>query len=103
MYAYLEGQRYLDGYLGFRLGRQYVVDSLGFWSFDGAEVMLTTPAYLAFELYAGFEQRGGLPMMSSSRFEAGGCIAWRSFGPRLRSITEFFAGIQAGSRVRLRA
>ena len=72
MYAYLEGQRYFDGALGFRLGRQYVVDSLGFWSFDGAELMLTTPAYLAFELYAGFEQRGGLPMLSSSRFEAGG-------------------------------
>src|SRR6188768_3457422 len=72
MYAYLEGQRYLNGSLGFRLGRQYVVDSLGFWSFDGAEVMLTTPAYIALEAYAGFEQRGGLPMLSSSRFEAGG-------------------------------
>src|SRR3954464_6091505 len=72
MYAYLEGQRYLDGALGFRLGRQYVVDNLGFWSFDGAEVMLTTPAYIALEAYAGFEQRGGLPMLSSSRFEAGG-------------------------------
>lgn len=72
MYAYLDGQRYLDGYLGFRLGRQYVVDTLGFWSFDGAEVMLTTPAYIAIEAYAGFEQRGGLPMLSTSRFEAGG-------------------------------
>ena len=72
MYAYLEGQRYFDGALGFRLGRQYVVDSLGFWSFDGGELMLSTPAYLAFELYAGFEQRGGLPMLSTSRFEAGG-------------------------------
>jgi len=72
MYAYLEGQRYLGGALGFRLGRQYVVDSLGFWSFDGAEALLTTSAYLAFEAYAGFEQRGGLPMMSTSRFEAGG-------------------------------
>src|SRR6188768_3310866 len=56
MYAYLEGSRYLDGYLGFRLGRQYVVDSLGFWSFDGVEAMITTPAYLALEAYAGFEQ-----------------------------------------------
>ncbi len=72
MYAYLDGQRYLNGYLGFRLGRQYVVDSLGFWSFDGAEVMLTTPAYVAVELYAGFEQRGGLPMLSTSRFEGDG-------------------------------
>ena len=72
MYAFLEGQRYFDGTLSFRLGRQYVVDSLGFWSFDGAELMLSTPAFLAFELYAGFEQRGGLPMLSTSRFEAGG-------------------------------
>ena len=72
MYAYLDGQRYLGGYLGFRLGRQYVVDTLGFWSFDGAEVMLDTPAYVAIEAYAGFEQRGGLAMLSTSRFEAGG-------------------------------
>src|SRR4051812_1661595 len=72
MYAYLDGQRYLNGYLSFRLGRQYVVDNLGFWSFDGAEVMLTTPAYIALEAYTGFEQRGGLPMLATSRFEAGG-------------------------------
>ncbi len=72
MYAYLDGQRYLNGWLGFRLGRQYVVDTLGFWSFDGADVLLTTPAYVAFEAYAGFEQRGGLPMLGTSRFEADG-------------------------------
>jgi hypothetical protein len=72
MYAYLEGQRYLNGYLGFRLGRQYVVDTLGFWSFDGADVMITTPAYVAVEAYAGFEQRGGLPLLGTSRFEADG-------------------------------
>jgi hypothetical protein len=72
MYAYLEGQRYLNGYLGFRLGRQYVIDPLGFWSFDGADIMLTTPAYVAVEAYAGFEQRGGLPMLGTARFEADG-------------------------------
>src|SRR5450432_2324876 len=72
MYAYLDGQRYLNGYLGFRVGRQYVMDSLGFWSFDGAELMLTTPAYVAVEAYAGFEQRGGLRMLSTSRFEGDG-------------------------------
>jgi hypothetical protein len=72
MYAYLDGQRYLGGYLGFRLGRQYVVDTLGFWSFDGGEVLITTPAYVAVEAYAGFEQRGGLAMLSTSRFESGG-------------------------------
>jgi len=72
MYAYLEGQRYLNGYLGFRVGRQYVIDTLGFWSFDGADVLFTTPAYVAIEGYAGFEQRGGLPMLSTSRFEGDG-------------------------------
>jgi hypothetical protein len=72
MYAYLDGQRYLGGYLGFRLGRQYVVDTLGFWSFDGGDVLITTPAYVAVEAYAGFEQRGGLAMLSTSRFESGG-------------------------------
>ena len=72
MYAYLDGQRYLNGALSFRLGRQYVVDTLGFWSFDGVEVLLDTPTYFAVEVLLGFEQRGGLPMLSSSRFEAGG-------------------------------
>jgi hypothetical protein len=72
MYAYIEGERYLRGMLGFRLGRQYVIDSLGFWSFDGADVELTLPAYFAIEGYAGFEQRGGLPMLATSRFEGDG-------------------------------
>jgi hypothetical protein len=72
MYAYLEGRNYAGGYLGFRLGRQYVVDALGFWSFDGALVRVTTPVFLAFEALGGFEQRGGLPMLSTSRFEPDG-------------------------------
>ncbi|HVJ18270.1 MAG TPA: hypothetical protein VM686_22780, partial [Polyangiaceae bacterium] len=48
MYAYIEGRDYADGYLGFRLGRQNTTDVLGFWSFDGALVSLSTPAYLEF-------------------------------------------------------
>ena len=36
LYAYLEGERLLHGFVGFRAGRQYLVDSIGFWSFDGA-------------------------------------------------------------------
>jgi len=73
MYAYLEGQRYLNGFLGFRLGRQYVFDSLGFWSFDGGLVTLSAPANLLIEAYAGLEQRGGgLPMFGTRRFEAQG-------------------------------
>jgi hypothetical protein len=74
MYGYLEGRRFLRGLLGFKLGRQYIVDSLGWWSFDGGEVSVTTPFYLKAEAYAGLEERGGLPL-STSRFEADG--VWR--------------------------
>jgi hypothetical protein len=74
MYAYLEGRNFFDGTFGFRLGRQYVVDALGWWSFDGAMVRLTTPVFLEFEAFAGFEQRGGLPMLSTSQFEADGVM-----------------------------
>jgi len=74
MYAYLEGRRFAHGALGFKLGRQYMVDSLGWWSFDGAEVKATFPFYLAVEAYGGLEVRGGLPL-STPRFEAGG--VWR--------------------------
>jgi hypothetical protein len=71
-YAYLEGERYLKGSLGFRLGRQYVTDVLGWWSFDGAEVALIAPAYVRLEAYGGFEQRSGLPLLATPRFEADG-------------------------------
>ena len=31
MYAYVEGRRFLRGLLGFKVGRQYVTDALGWW------------------------------------------------------------------------
>ena len=74
MYAYIEGRRFFKGLLGFKLGRQYQTDVLGWWSFDGGEVSVTTPVYVKAEVYAGLEQRGGLPL-STSRFEADGI--WR--------------------------
>jgi hypothetical protein len=74
MYGYIEGRRFLKGYLGFKLGRQYVTDALGWWSFDGGQVRITTPFYAAVELYGGLEQRGGLPL-STSRYERDGI--WR--------------------------
>lgn len=81
MYAYLEGQRYLNGYVGFKLGRQYVFDTLGFWSFDGALVTLSTPGSLVFEGYAGFEQRGGgIPYFGTRRFEAQGVYRGDRYG-----------------------
>jgi hypothetical protein len=74
MYAYVEGRRLLHGWLGFRLGRQYVTDALGWWSFDGGEASLVTPYYLKAEVYGGLEQRGGFPL-STPRFESDGI--WR--------------------------
>jgi hypothetical protein len=72
MYAYLEGERHLGGVLGFRLGRQHAVDVLGFWSFDGALLSFTTPAYLRLEAYGGIEQRAGLPLLTTPRYQADG-------------------------------
>jgi hypothetical protein len=72
MYGYLEGRNLSGGWLGMKLGRQYVVNSLGWWSFDGATVSVTTPVFLGFDAYGGFEQRGGLPLLSTSRFSADG-------------------------------
>lgn len=74
MYGYVEGRDLAHGWLGFRLGRQYVTDVLGWWSFDGGLLRVTTPFYVKAEVYGGFEQRGGLPL-SSSRYEAQG--VWR--------------------------
>lgn len=74
MYGYVEGRNLGHGLLGFRLGRQYMTDMLGWWSFDGGLVRLTTPFYVQAEVYGGLEQRGGLPL-SSSRFERQGI--WR--------------------------
>lgn len=71
MYGYVEGRRMLGGYLGFKLGRQYMTDALGWWSFDGGEVKITTPFYMAVEFYGGLEQRGGMPL-STPRFEQQG-------------------------------
>jgi hypothetical protein len=73
MYGYVEGRRLFGGYFDFRLGRQYIVDSLGWWSFDGGLLRLNVP-YVKLELYGGMEQRGGLPL-STQRFERDG--VWR--------------------------
>ena len=74
MYGYVEGRRLLHGWLGFKLGRQYIVDALGWWAFDGGEASVTTPFYVKAEAYGGLEERGGMPL-STTRFEADGL--WR--------------------------
>ncbi len=74
MYGYVEGRRFFKGWLGFKLGRQYTTDALGWWSFDGASVKVTTPVFVAVEAYGGLEVRGGMPL-STPRWEREG--VWR--------------------------
>jgi len=89
MYAYVEGRDYADGYLGFRVGRQYTSDVLGFWSFDGGLVTLTTPAHLEFQALAGFEQRAGLPLLGHNRFEGDGVARGDRDDLELRQYTYY--------------
>ncbi len=74
MYAYIEGRRFAGGWLGFKVGRQYVTDVLGWWAFDGGQVNVTTPYYFKAEAYGGLEERGGIPL-STPRFDAPGVWA----------------------------
>jgi hypothetical protein len=74
MYGYVEGRNLAHGLFGFRLGRQYMTDVLGWWSFDGGLARFTTPFFVEAQVYGGLEQRGGLPL-STGRFEQQG--VWR--------------------------
>ena len=51
-----------------------MTDALGWWSFDGGAIKVTTPFFMAIELYGGLEVRGGMPL-STPRFEQQG--VWR--------------------------
>jgi hypothetical protein len=92
MYGYVEGRNLAHGYLGFRLGRQYVADSLGWWAFDGGMIHLTTPFFVQAEVYGGLEERGGLPL-STPRFERNGI--WR--GDRGKFELGFYPQFQSAS------
>jgi hypothetical protein len=74
MYGWIEGRNLAGGWLGIRAGRQYISDVLGWWSFDGGLLRVTTPFYVQAEVYGGLEQRGGLPL-STPRYERQG--VWR--------------------------
>jgi hypothetical protein len=83
MYGYVEGRNLAGGWFGFRAGRQYVTDVLGWWSFDGGLLRLTPPYFFKVEAYGGLEQRGGLPL-STSRFEQQG--VWRGDHRNFESV-----------------
>ncbi|MFZ5889986.1 MAG: hypothetical protein ACOY0T_02870 [Myxococcota bacterium] len=75
MFAYVDGRGFVNGLFNFRLGRQYLIDALGFWSFDGALLEAMLPMHLALSGFVGFEQRTGLPMLAGARFSGDG--VWR--------------------------
>ncbi len=71
-YAFFDVRRLGGEALSVRLGRQYLVDPLGWWSFDGAQLRIDTPARIALSAFAGAEQRDGVPLLATSRFTADG-------------------------------
>jgi hypothetical protein len=90
MYGYVEGRNLAGGWLGFRLGRQYVTDALGWWSFDGGMVRVQTPI-VHVEAYGGFEQRAGLPL-SIGRYERSG--VWRGDRDIVKDAPDVFPTFQ---------
>ncbi len=67
------------------VGRHLRIDELGFMSYDGVSVAFSPRQLFILEGFAGYEQRGGLPFLSTSRYEPGG--VWRGdraeFSPEL--------------------
>lgn len=70
-YGWIDGQGFLGGWLDFRLGRQFIVDPLGWSSFDGGLVRVQTPWFVRIEGHGGIQVRGGNPL-SPSTFETDG-------------------------------
>jgi hypothetical protein len=68
LYAYFDAEALCSGTLGLRVGRQLIVDALGFFTFDGARLRLDLPLGLELGGYAGLEPRPGLPLLATSRY-----------------------------------
>jgi hypothetical protein len=71
-YGYLEVSGLLRNSTGVALGRQLFFNELGFWSFDGAKLSFSPGRLFELSGYAGYEQRGGVPFLTTSRYEADG-------------------------------
>jgi len=71
-YGYFEARGLLSNNASTRIGRQIVFDELGFWSYDGLWVGFAPGGLFELSSYAGYEQRGGVPFLSSSRYESDG-------------------------------
>ncbi len=104
-HAYLDVHRLGGEALSARLGRQYLVDPLGWWSFDGVRLQVATPALIAFSAFAGVEQRDGIPLLTTSRFTADGvsrgsrrdleASQWPSFLESRRAAPAFGFGVSS--------
>jgi hypothetical protein len=89
MYAYFEGTGFCGGLCGFRVGRQYLLDALGYWSFDGALARIALPIYVELSGFAGFEQRSGVPMLATARFSGDGVYRGDRHGLELTEYPAF--------------
>jgi hypothetical protein len=65
LYAYLAG-RNLYGRIDFDAGRQFIVDLVDFFHFDGVRVAVNTPWRFGVEAFAGYEVRAGAALGISS-------------------------------------
>jgi hypothetical protein len=71
-YGYLQISGLLRQSTAITLGRQLTFDELGLWSFDGAKASFAPGGYFEIAGYTGYEQRGGVPFLGTSRYEADG-------------------------------
>jgi hypothetical protein len=71
-YGYLQISGLFRNTSAVTLGRQLFYDELGLWSFDGAKLAFAPGGVFELSGYAGYEQRGGVPLLSTSRYEADG-------------------------------
>ncbi|MEZ4409051.1 MAG: hypothetical protein R3A52_21660 [Polyangiales bacterium] len=70
-WAYVDVESIGRGALDLRVGRQLVVDALGFMLFDGGRARLHLGRAIALEVYGGLETRAGFPL-SNGRYERDG-------------------------------
>lgn len=71
-YGYLNVTGLFADTTAITVGRQLTFNSLGFWSYDGAQVAFVPGGLFELSLLGGWEQRGGIPLLSTSRYEADG-------------------------------
>jgi hypothetical protein len=59
MFAYVDARGFWSGALDVRAGRQIRLDTLGYFAFDGAELVVYLPIGLSLSTFFGYEVRGG--------------------------------------------